>query len=398
MVDTSHSAVPPLAGVRIVEIAGIGPGPFAGMLLADLGADVITIERPGGNPWSASGHGVLFRSRRSLALDLKDTRAVGIVRELCRTADAVFEGFRPGVAERLGIGPEVLQADNPRLVYGRMTGWGQQGPLATMPGHDLNYIALTGVLDSIGSEDGGPVPPLNLVGDFGGGGMLLALGLVGGIVGARATGSGSVVDAAMIDGSSALMAMFHGLRAEGNFEGRGTSLVGGGAPFYDTYRTRDAKWVSIGAIEGQFWDGLCTALGWDDLRSLHASPADWPQLRAATRDRIAQRDRDELDSLLLGRNTCYAPVLSLAEAPSHPHHRARGTFVEVDEVVQNAPAPRFDGVPPTRPTPRPAPGADTRSILAEIGQSDEAIQELIDAGVAAEATERSDSVAAWTSV
>ena len=353
----------PLAGVRVIELAGIGPGPFAGMMLADLGAEVICIDRPGGNPWAASGHGVMFRSRRSVALDLKNPAAALVVRRLAAESDAAFETFRPGVAERLGVGPDDLRADNPRLVYGRMTGWGQDGPLATMPGHDLNYIALTGALAAIGRPGEAPVPPLNLVGDFGGGGMLLAFGLVAGILGSRTSGVGQVVDAAMIDGASALMAMFHGLAAEGNFTGqRGTGLLGGGAFFYDCYRTRDDQWVSIGAIETQFWVDLCIALELpDDLRDNQTDTRRWPEFRDVLANRIAQLDRAELDEMLLGRNTCYAPVLDIGEAPGHPHHRARGTFVEVGGVVQGAPAPRFDGRPATTASPHmPATGARRR--------------------------------------
>lgn len=397
---TQSASAAPLAGVRVIELAGIGPGPFAGMMLADLGAEVICVDRPGGNPWAASGYSVMFRSRRSIALDLKAPAGVEVVRRLATSADAAYETFRPGVAERLGVGPDDLRAGNPRLVYGRMTGWGQEGPLAQMPGHDLNYIALAGVLGTIGRSDEAPVPPLNLVGDFGGGGMLLAFGLVAGILGARTSGVGQVVDAAMIDGASALMAMFHGLRGEGNFDGRrGSGLLGGGAFFYDSYRTRDGQWVSIGAIETQFWLELCAILQLpDELRDNQADTTRWPRFRQVLAERIAQFDRADLDELLLGRNTCYAPVLDLGEAPSHPHHQARGTFIEVDGVTQAAPAPRFDGHPPSVPTAPRRPGADTRAVLADIGYAEDEVERLLADGTVSEATasaERVDLVSAW---
>lgn len=390
----------PLAGVTVLEMAGIGPGPFAGMMLADLGAEVITIDRPGGNPWAASGHGVMFRSRRSVAVDLKQPGAAAVVKRLAQRADAFYETFRPGVAERLGIGPEELRADHPGLVYGRMTGWGQNGPLASMPGHDLNYIASTGALAAIGRQGQAPVPPLNLVGDFGGGGMLLAVGLLAGIIRSRGTGTGQVVDTAMIDGASALMAMFHGLVGEGRFDGsRGTNLLGGGAPFYDSYLTRDGAWISLGAIETPFWHDLCDALGLpDEARLQHADPASWPQLRRTLSDRMARSDRAELDRLLEGRNTCYAAVLDITEAPQHPHHRARGTFVEVDGVIQGAPAPRFDGSPPTAPRPARVPGQDTREVLLGCGFTAQEIDNLLDRAIVTEGAshhERADRVGAW---
>lgn len=389
----------PLTGVRVIELAGIGPAPFAGMMLADLGAEVITVDRPGGNPWAASGHGVMFRSRRSVAVDLKSSAGADVVRRLCADADALIEGFRPGVAERLGIGPEDCQSVNPGLVYGRMTGWGQEGPLSEQPGHDINYIALTGALDAIGRRDQPPTPPMNLVGDFGGGGMLLALGVLAGITGARSTGRGTVVDAAMIDGASALMAMFHGLRSEGRFsDQRGTNLLDSGAFFYDVYQTRDAKWVSVGAIETQFWAELCDALGLPpDLREQQFDSTRWDEFRKVLADRIAEFDRAQLDELLGERNTCYAPVLTLDEAPHHPHHLARGTFVEVNGVAQAAPAPRYDGFAPTEPRAPRLPGADTRNVLAEIGYDAEAIETLMAEEAVAEARERVDLVGSWRS-
>ncbi|GAC68526.1 CaiB/BaiF CoA transferase family protein [Gordonia soli] len=376
---------PPLAGLRIVELAGIGPGPFAAMMLADMGAEVISVDRPGGNPWAVAGHGIMFRSRRHLAVDLKAHGGAEVIRRLCADADGVIETFRPGVAERLGVGPQDCLARNPDLVYGRMTGWGQSGPMAALPGHDINYIALSGALHAIGRAGQAPVPPLNLVGDFGGGGMLLAFGMVSGILAARSGGGGRVVDAAMIDGVSALMAMFHSYRAEGAFsEERGTHLLGTGAWFYDTYRTRDDQWVSIGAIEPQFLAELCDVLQLpDELRDNQFDTALWDDFREVLASRIAAFDRDELDRMFAGRNTCYAPVLPLSDVVTHPHHVERGTFVEVDGIPQPAPAPRFHGAPPTSPTARRAPGADSRAVLAAAGFSDEEIAELVTEGVVA---------------
>lgn len=372
----------PLAGVRIIEMAGIGPGPFAGMMLADLGADVITVDRPGGNPWAKGGHDVLFRSRRSIAVDLKRPGSPAVVKDLCRTADGFIDTYRPGVAERLGIGPTDCLGVNPALVYGRMTGWGQDGPLARMPGHDINYIALTGALHASGRKGGPPTPPLNLIGDFGGGGMLLAVGMLAGILSARTTGLGHVVDAAMIDGASALMAMFHALRHAGDFgEERGTHMLDTGAFFYDVYRTRDDQWVSIGAIETQFWHELCDALQLpDDVRFNQLDSSRWDEFRVVLAHRVGTHTRQELDELFAGRNTCYAPVLSLREAAEHPHNVERKTLIEVEGVIQGAPAPRFAGQFPTTPRPQRAPGADTRAVLGDVGYSDSDINAMIEDG------------------
>lgn len=379
----SESPTPPLAGTRIIELAGIGPGPFAAMMLADMGAEVITVDRPGGNPWAVGGHGILFRSRRHIAVDLKTEAGADVVRRLCADADGLIETFRPGVAERLGVGPQDCQRVNPDLVYGRMTGWGQSGPMAQLPGHDINYIALTGALHQIGRKGEPPVPPLNLVGDFGGGGTFLAFGMLAGILSARSGHGGRVVDAAMIDGASALMAMFHSYRAEDSFvEDRGANLLDTGAFFYDVYRTRDDKWVSIGAIENQFWLELCDVLGLPEaMRHDHLDPERWDDYRIVLQKRVAEHDRAELDSAFAGRNTCYAPVLTMSEAIEHPHHQARNTFVTVDDVVQPAPAPRFDGQPPTVPRPRRAPGADTRDVLLAAGFSETRIESLLADGV-----------------
>ncbi len=372
----------PLAGVRIIELAGIGPGPFAGMMLADMGAEVIRIDRPGGNPLGEFGHSAMFRSRRSIAVDLKKPEGVETILRLCEGADAIYEGYRPGVAERLGVGPEQCQARNPKLVYGRMTGWGQDGPWAQRAGHDINYIALTGALHAIGRRGEGPVVPLNLVGDFGGGGMLLAYGLVCGILQARASGRGQVVDAAMVDGAGALMAMFHSLRTVGAFTPeRGTGMLDGGAHFYDVFRTKDDRWVSIGAIEPQFYAELCDRLELDDdLRQSEMAADRWPELKEKVAAVVARHTRDELDAIFEGSDACYAPVLELGEVHEHEHMAARGALVDVNGERQPAPAPRFDGAPPTVPTPIAKPGTHTRDTLLDAGFSAAEVDALIDAG------------------
>ena len=374
----------PLAGVRVVELAGLGPGPFAGMLLADAGADIVRVDRIGrGHEVAASTElsEVLERGRRSIAVDLKDERGVQLVLDLVGTADALIEGFRPGVTERLGIGPAPCLARNPALVYGRMTGWGADGPLAQAPGHDLNYIALTGVLDSIGPAGGPPVLPLNLVGDFGGGGMLLAFGLLAGILQARTSGRGQVVDAAMVDGSALLMAPYY---PRTDWTGRGTNLVDGGAPFYTVYETADGRYVSVGALEPQFYAVLLERLG------LSGEPlpdqldrAGWPRLRERFAAEFAGRTRDEWCAVFEGAQTCFAPVLARDEVAGHPHLAARGTVVTRDGLPQPAPAPRFTATPSTLPPPRHAPGADTDAVLAELGVDGDTAARLRAAGVVA---------------
>jgi alpha-methylacyl-CoA racemase len=374
----------PLHGVRIVEVAGIGPGPLAGMMLADAGADIVRVERPGGNP-AAIGHDVLFRSRRSVAVDLKRDAGVEVALKLVESADALFEGYRPGVAERLGIGPEPCLARNPRLVYGRMTGWGQDGPLAHRAGHDIDYIALSGALHAIGRRGQPPTVPLNLVGDFGGGGMLLAYGMVCAILEARTSGRGQVVDAAMVDGSAALMAMVYDLHAAGlHTDERGTNLLDTGAPFYDVYETADGEHIALGPLEPPFYAELVRVLELgDDFEPQHDRDA-WPRRRRRVAEVVASRTRDEWDARLADTDVCYAPVLSLAEAPRHPHNRARGTFVEVAGVVQPAPAPRFSRTPSSVPVARRPPGADTRAVLAEAGYDSDDVDRLMAAGVVAE--------------
>lgn len=371
----------PLAGIRILELAGIGPGPFAGMVLADLGAEVVRIARPGAS--SMVGHRYLERSRRQVTIDLQDPDGVDLVRRLAADADGVIEGFRPGVVERLGVGPDDLLAVNAALVYGRMTGWGQDGPWATVAGHDLDYIAVTGALDAIGRRGEGPAVPLNLVGDFGGGAMFLVTGMLAGLLHSRATGVGQVVDAAMVDGASLLMTMFHDLAAAGvHRPERGTNLLDSGAWFYDVYECADGRWIALGPIEPQFRAALCDLLDLgDEFRRGDDGPDDWADLSAAIAEVVASRPRDHWDDLLAGTEACYAPVLSLAEAPSHPHLAARKTLVEVDGEVQPAPAPRFSATPAAHPRARRTDGADTDAILSDLGLSAADLDDLRQRGI-----------------
>jgi alpha-methylacyl-CoA racemase len=370
----------PLAGVRVVELAGIGPGPFCAMLLADLGADVLRVDRP-----AASRPGwppVLARGRRSVAVDLKHPDGAGVVLDLVAAADALVEGFRPGVAERLGIGPDACLARNPRLVYGRVTGWGQQGPWRLAAGHDIDYVALAGALHPIGQAGGPPVPPLNLLGDFGGGGMLLALGVVAALLEAGRSGTGQVVDAAMVDGAALLTTQFHELLAAGLWrEERGANLLDGGAPFYGVYETADGRHLAVGALEPQFWAELLRRLGLDagDLPA-QLDRDGWPLLRERLAALFRTRTRDEWSELLAGTDACVAPVLGLAEAPAHPHNRARGTFVDVGGVVQPAPAPRFSRTPADPPVPPARPGEHTDRALADWGVGPDEVDRLRAAG------------------
>ncbi|PVM86489.1 CaiB/BaiF CoA transferase family protein [Caulobacter endophyticus] len=365
----------PLSGLKVVEFAGIGPGPFCGMLLSDLGADVVRIDRKGSGRSSPAD--VTARGRRSVALDLKQPAAVETCLKLMETADAVFEGFRPGVMERLGLGPDVALTRNPRLVYGRMTGWGQTGPYAKAAGHDMNYIAITGALDAIGTDDK-PIPPLNLVGDFGGGALYLAFGLLAGVIHARESGQGQVIDCAMSDGAASLMAMFYGFKAMGMWrEGRRSNLLDGGAHFYDTYRCADGKWVSIGSIEPQFYLLLLEKTGITDPHfQSQMSREDWPALREKLAAVIATRTRDEWCQIMDATDVCFAPVLSMDEAPDHAHNKARETFVEVAGVIQPAPAPRFSATPGVIQGPPPKIGAHNASALSDWGFDAAAIAEL----------------------
>lgn len=362
----------PLAGIRIVELGGVGPTPFCCMLLSDLGADILRIDRPPGYDGGAPVEprfNLLNRGRRSAALDLKNAAAVEAVLKLVRGADAVVEGFRPGVAEKLGLGPDECLTANPRLVYGRMTGWGQDGPLAHAPGHDVNYVSLTGVLHSVGRAGGPPVIPLNLAGDFGGGSLYLALGLVSALLESRSSGQGQVIDAAMVDGSASLMTLFYGLHAAGYWnDERGTNRLDSGAPWYDVYETKDGRWLSVGSNEARFWRNTLRLLGVpeDDMPDQH-DRSRWPEMRTRLAAVLRTRTRDEWCALAEDQEVCIAPVLSLTEAPDHPHLRARGTFVEVEGVVQPAPAPRFSRTPGAIQGPPAEPGQHTDEVLGGWG-------------------------------
>jgi alpha-methylacyl-CoA racemase len=360
----------PLKGIKIIEIAGIGPGPFCAMMLADMGADVIRVDRKG-NPGMGK-FDILNRGRRSIAVDLKNPAGVELVLKLIEKADGLQEGFRPGVMEKLGLGPDVCLARNPKLVYGRMTGWGQEGPIAQAAGHDINYISLSGALHAIGNTGGKPVPPLNLVGDFGGGGMLLAYGMVCGLLEAKTSGTGQVIDAAMVDGSAALMAMMFGMKAAGIWtEERGTNMLDTGAHFYDTYETADGKHISLGSIEPQFYALLLKLGGIEDPEFAHQlDRSKWPGLKEKITAVIKTKTRDEWCDIMLGTDVCFAPVLSMEEAMDHPHNVSRNSFVEIDGVKQPAPAPRFSRTQPETPTPPPAAGEHNESALADWGLSE----------------------------
>jgi alpha-methylacyl-CoA racemase len=371
----------PLAGVTVIEIAGIGPGPFCGMMLADMGAEVIRVDRAdnvrGGDP-DLPPADLLNRGRRSIGVDLKSPDGVEVVLELVEKADALIEGFRAGVAERLGIGPDECLARNPRLVYGRMTGWGQDGAYARAAGHDINYIALAGALEPIGRRGEAPVPPLNLVGDFGGGGMLLAFGVVCGVLEAQRSGQGQVIDAAMVDGAAALMTMTHAFRAMGIWnDERGTNILDTGAHFYDVYETVDGKYVSIGSIEPQFYAELLrlTGLDGEDLPWQH-DRAQWPALKERMAAVFRTKTRDEWCELMEGTDVCFAPVLSIPEAIEHPHNVHRGTFVEVAGIPQPGPAPRFSRTAPEITAPPPHAGQHTDDVLAAAGFDADRIAKL----------------------
>jgi alpha-methylacyl-CoA racemase len=373
----------PLQGLRIVEIAGIGPGPFCGMMLADHGAEVIRVERVGAR---VDPRDPLTRSRRSIAVDMKKPEGVGVVRDLCRDADGLIEGFRPGVMERLGLGPDVLLGDNPRLVYGRMTGWGQTGPYAHAAGHDINYIALAGALHAYGRAGQKPTPPINMVGDFGGGGMLLAFGMVSAMLSAQKTGRGQVIDCAMTDGSALLMSMIWGFRAQGMWrDERGVNLLDTGAHFYDTYQCADGAYVSIGSIEPQFYAELrrLAGLEGDPDFDRQMDPAAWGPLKDKLTALFLTRSRDEWCALMEHSDVCFAPVLSMAEAPGHPHNAQRGTFGEVGGVMQPMPAPRYSMTPAAAPRPTAKAGSDAAALLADLGYDEARIAGLRDAGALA---------------
>ncbi|XAP78517.1 CaiB/BaiF CoA-transferase family protein [Citromicrobium bathyomarinum] len=366
----------PLAGLRIVEFAGIGPGPFCGMMLADHGAEVIRIDRASGGRGGSqpiSNKDILARGRKSIALNLKDEQGIALARKLCASADGLIEGFRPGVMERLGLGPNVILADNPKLVYGRMTGWGQTGPYAPYAGHDINYIALAGALAHFGRAGEKPTPPINMVGDFGGGGMMLAFGMVSALLNVARGGEGQVIDAAMTDGTAVLMSMIHGMANQGVWrEDLGANLLDTGAHFYDTYETSDGKFVSIGSIEPQFYAELRARLGLGEDPDFDAqmNPANWPALKDKLAAIFKTKTRAEWDEALEHSDVCYAPVLTMSEAREHPHMAARDTFIDVADSPQPAPAPRYSGTATATPSPAPMPGDDTSDILAQLGLSE----------------------------
>lgn len=372
-------ATGPLTGVKILEFSGIGPGPFCGMLLSDMGADVLRIDRKG-NDRGEKTH-VTRRGRKSVALDLKQPAAREACLRLIATADALYEGFRPGVMERLGLGPDVALQRNPKLVYGRMTGWGQEGPLSQAAGHDINYIAITGALHAIGTAER-PVPPLNLVGDFGGGALYLAVGMLAALLHARATGQGQVVDAAMSDGAASLMAAFYGHMAGGRWsDTRASNGVDGGAPYYGVYKCADGQWIALGSIEPQFFAIMMDKLGITDFpRDRQRDPSHWPDLRVRLEAAFLKKTQAEWISLMEGSDACFAGVLNLAEAPNHPHHVARGTFVTVDGVLQPAPAPRFSHTPSQIQELDPAIGAHNETGLMGWGFAREEVEALRKAG------------------
>lgn len=364
----------PLRGITIIEMAGIGPAPFAGMLLADMGATLIRIDRREdaglGVPGRAPKFDVLARGRRSIALDMKSAEAKVVLMKLVATADGLIEGFRPGVIERMGIGPDVLLHANPRLVIGRMTGWGQAGPLADRAGHDIDYIAIAGALHAFGRKGTAPTPPLNLIGDFGGGGMFLAFGMVAAMLEAKTSGKGQVVDAAMVDGTAYLMGMFYAMRSAGRWQDqRGVNILDTGAPWYDVYQTKDAKWMAVGAIETKFYAELLQRLGLDQRTDLpkQFDTGRWEELRAVFTEVFQLKTRDEWARVFEGSDACVAPILSLDEAPQHSHMVARQALVQRDGVMQPAPAPRFSRTTAELGRAPVPPGEDTDAILGELG-------------------------------
>lgn len=377
----------PLNGVKVIELQGIGPGPFCGMMLADMGAEIIRIDRAGSVGRAANNNDILARGRKSIAVDLKNPAGVEVVLKLVEDADVLIEGFRPGVTERLGLGPDDCLARNEKLIYGRMTGWGQTGSMAPVAGHDINYISLSGALHAIGNKDERPVPPLNLVGDFGGGGMLLAFGIASALHERNQSGKGQVIDAAMTEGSGLLMNAIFGLMNGGSWsQSRGENFLDGGAHFYNTYETSDGKHVSIGSIEPQFYSILLekSGLGADQALPSQHDKDNWPVMQEKLRALFKQKTRDEWDEIMLGTDICYAPILNFEEARSHPHNVERGSFVERNGIHQAAPAPRFSRTEPQLPQETGAPGADSREILANTFSASE-IEALLSSGAIAQA-------------
>ncbi|MGY4959333.1 CaiB/BaiF CoA transferase family protein [Streptomyces albidocamelliae] len=362
----------PLSGVRVVELAGIGPGPFAAMLLADLGADVVRVDRPGGQGLGIDpAYDITNRNKRSVLVDLKAPDGPARVLDLAARADVLIEGYRPGVAERLGVGPADCHARNPRLVYGRMTGWGQDGPLAQRAGHDVAYIAVTGTLGMIGRPDEPPAVPANLLGDYAGGSLYLVVGVLAALHHARATGAGQVVDAAIVDGTAHLSAMIHGMLAAGGWQDRrAANLLDGGCPYYGTYETADGGHMAVGALEGRFYAEFLRLLGLDDLAPAHQDWTRWEELRERVAARFKSRTRDEWTAVFEDSDACVAPVLSLREAPHHPHLAARGTFTDHGGITQPAPAPRFSATPTGIRSGPARPGADTGTVARDWGMTE----------------------------
>jgi len=385
----------PLAGLRVVELAGQGPGPFAAMVLADLGADVVRVDRPPASGGLDPSKDILARSRRSVAVDIKDRRGVDVVLHLVEQADALIDPFRPGVLERLGLGPDVALDRNPRLVYARMTGWGQDGPYAERAGHDINYLAQSGVLGLFGEPGGPPVPPMNFVADFGGGAMFLAVGVLGGVLDARARGVGQVVDVAMVDGVALQAAMVWQLRALGSYTpARGSNVLDGGAPFYGVYETADGGHLGVGAMEPQFHRAFLDAVGLgddaDELLARRNDKGSWPEARRRIAEVVRLRTRDEWAAVFEGVDACATPVLSLDEALADPHLQHRGVYVDAFGVTQPAPAPRFTATPGRISAPPALPGGESREVLADWGMDADAVEELVAAGIVVEASSRSD--------
>jgi alpha-methylacyl-CoA racemase len=379
----------PLAGLKVIELAGLAAAPFACTVLADLGAEVIKVDRvtPSTDALAAVPNDPLSRGRRSIGVDIKTPEGVELVLKLVETADVFIEGFRPGVTERMGLGPNEVHARNPRVIYGRMTGWGQQGPLAKDAGHDINYIGLSGVLEPIGRSRERPVPPLNLLGDFAGGGLLLAMGVLAAVYERESSGRGQVIDAAMVDGSALLSLGLHGLHASGGWNGsRGENLLDGGAPFYDTYETADGKYVAVGALEPKFWAELISILGLTEILGPHQvishwDRREWPRIREALTTAISAKTRDELVALARGTDACLTPVLSPWEAAEHTHNSARENFVKIAGTVQPAPAPKFSRTPSKTPEAPHAIASDTSLVLKELGWEEAAIVELRARGI-----------------
>ncbi|HWG74241.1 MAG TPA: CaiB/BaiF CoA-transferase family protein [Acidimicrobiales bacterium] len=389
----------PLQGIRVIELAGIGPGPFAAMVLADLGADVIRVDRASSVrraapdtvptdtvPTDTVPTDTMGRGRRSIGVDLKTTAGIEVVLRLVSSAEALIEGFRPGVTERLGLGPEDCWTRNPKLVYGRMTGWGQDGPYASCAGHDINYAALSGTLSLIGRRGEPPLPPVNFLADFGGGGMLLALGILAGVLAVSRSGRGQVVDAAMVDGAALLSTMIWGFAATGDWGERGTNLLDTGAWFYQTYECADGRYITIGSLEPQFYSemlrltGLGAGADGGGLVPDQHDRSTWPAMKERMAAAVRTKSRDEWCALLEHTDACFAPVLTMEEATQHPHNRARGTFVNVAGVVQPGPAPRFSRTPPDIPHPPPAPGAHTEAVLGDLGFSVGDVKAMLEAG------------------